>query len=52
MGKRQDWLDELVCARKPTMDLLVEYRLLEDEENVLRSILALPFSVKKQLAIP
>lgn len=31
------------------MDLLVEYRLLEDEENVLRSILALPFSVKKQL---
>lgn len=43
MGERHDWVDELVCARKPKMDVLVEYGLSQDEENVSQNILALPF---------
>ena len=57
-GDSQPWADNFVCARKPTMDVLIEYGLLEKnpaspkEDNtatVSRSLLAQPFSSLRRL---
>ena len=57
-GDEQPWADHFVCARKPTMDVLIEYGLLEknsktpDQDNtatVSRALLAQPFSTLRRL---
>lgn len=48
-GDARAWVDELVCAKKPTIDVLVEYGLLDDDATVAQHILEQPFAMKKRL---
>ena len=52
-GAPQPWVDELVCARKPTEDVLVEYGMLQltdsGDAEVTPDITMLPFNIKQEL---
>ena len=52
-GTAQAWVDEFVCARKPTRDVLVEYGMLQlngdGDAEVTTDITMLPFATKREL---
>ena len=49
VGSDQSWADAFVCARKPTLDVLVEYGMLTSETEVAPAITGLSFREKARL---